>query len=146
ICDVSGVPYVDSTGLGGLIEGLKAMRTVKSDLCLVGADLRILRIFEITGLDKLFSIYSTESDALRHNKYYNGPIILDGETAYSKVGIGMQRKQYSSALKAKIVIEALREIKTVAQLAAEHQIPANLITKWKQTALEGMTEFFEQGH
>jgi len=32
----------------------------------------------------------------------------------------MQRKQYSSALKAKIVVEALRETKTVAQLAAEH--------------------------
>lgn len=57
----------------------------------------------------------------------------------------MQRKQYSSALKAKIVIEALRETKTVAQLAAEHQIHPNLIAKWKQAALEGMPEFFERG-
>jgi len=58
----------------------------------------------------------------------------------------MQRKQYSSALKAKIVLEALRETKTAAQLAAEHQIHPNLISKWKQTALEGMSEFFERGH
>lgn len=57
----------------------------------------------------------------------------------------MNRKQYSSALKAKIVIDALRETKTVSQLAAEHQIHPNLITKWKQSALAGMPDLFERG-
>ncbi len=55
------------------------------------------------------------------------------------------RKQYPSALKAKIVLEALRESKTIAELAAEHQIHPNLITKWKQTALAELTSVFERG-
>ena len=32
------------------------------------------------------------------------------------------RKQHSAAFKANVVVEALREAKTIAQIAAEHQI------------------------
>ena len=42
------------------------------------------------------------------------------------------RKQHSAAFKAQIVLEALKEIKTVAQIASEHQLHPNLVTKWKQ--------------
>lgn len=56
----------------------------------------------------------------------------------------MKRKHYSAALKAQIVLEALRETKTVAQLAAEHQIHPNLITKWKQTAQAELVTLFER--
>ena len=55
------------------------------------------------------------------------------------------RKQYPSALKAKIVLEALGETKTVVQLAAEHQIHPNLIAKWKQTAVADLSTLFERG-
>ena len=55
------------------------------------------------------------------------------------------RKQYSPALKAKIVLEVLRENKTVAELAAEHQIHPNLITKWKQSAIAELPTLFERG-
>lgn len=55
------------------------------------------------------------------------------------------RKQYPAALKAKIVLETLRETKTITELAAEHQIHPNLITKWKQTALAELTSVFERG-
>ena len=55
------------------------------------------------------------------------------------------RKQYPPALKAKIVLEAIRETKTVSELAAEHQIHANLITKWKQTATSDLPTLFERG-
>ena len=34
------------------------------------------------------------------------------------------RKQYSAALKAQIVLEALKETKTVAQIASDHQLDA----------------------
>lgn len=57
----------------------------------------------------------------------------------------MKRKQYSSVQKARIVLEALRETKTVAQLAAEHQIHPNLIAKWKQTAIGDLPTLFERG-
>lgn len=57
----------------------------------------------------------------------------------------MKRKQYSPALKAKIVIEALRETKTITELAAQHQIHPNLITKWKQAAIQDLPSLFERG-
>ena len=53
------------------------------------------------------------------------------------------RKHHSAAFKASIVVEALRETKTLAQLAAEHQIHPTLITKWKAEAREGLTEPFQ---
>lgn len=57
----------------------------------------------------------------------------------------MKRKQYSAALKAKIVIEALRESKTITELAAQHEIHPNLITKWKQAAIQDLPSLFEKG-
>ena len=55
------------------------------------------------------------------------------------------RKQYSPTLKAKIVLEVLRENKTLAELAAEHQIHPNLINKWKQSAISELPTLFERG-
>ena len=54
------------------------------------------------------------------------------------------RKHHSAAFKASVVVEALRETKTLAQLAAQHQIHPTLITKWKAEALEGLTQHFQR--
>ena len=54
------------------------------------------------------------------------------------------RKQYSAAFKAQIVLEALREAKTGAQLASEHQLHPNLVTKWKQEAITELPVVFER--
>ena len=54
------------------------------------------------------------------------------------------RKHYSAAFKAQVVLEALKEIKTVAQLASEHQIHPNLLTKWKQEAIADLALVFER--
>jgi len=54
------------------------------------------------------------------------------------------RKRYSSDLKAKIVAEALKEIKTTQQLAAEHGLHPNQLRQWKQTALAGLPSLFEK--
>ena len=54
------------------------------------------------------------------------------------------RKQYSAAFKAQIVLEALKEAKTVAQIASEHQLHPNLVTKWKQEAVAELPVVFER--
>ena len=54
------------------------------------------------------------------------------------------RKQHSAAFKAQIVLEALKEIKTVAQIASEHQLHPNLVTKWKQEAVAELPVVFER--
>lgn len=64
VVDLSGVEYLDSTGLGVLIGGLKRARERDGDLKLVCDNVRIQRIFEITGLTKIFDIFHSEADAL----------------------------------------------------------------------------------
>jgi anti-sigma B factor antagonist len=59
IVDLSGVDFIDSTGLGVLIGALKRVRGHDGDLHLVCSDPRIVRVFEITGLDQIFRIHET---------------------------------------------------------------------------------------
>ena len=54
------------------------------------------------------------------------------------------RKQYSAAFKAQVVLEALKELRTVAQIASDHQLHPNLVTKWKQEAVAEMPVVFER--
>ena len=61
VINLSKVEYLDSTGLGVLIGGLKRLRESDGNLVLVGPGMRILRIFEITGLDKIFEIYAPQA-------------------------------------------------------------------------------------
>ena len=64
IVDMEGVEFLDSTGLGVLVGGLKRVRAHDGWIDLVCTQGRILRIFRITGLNKVFSIYSTVPEAL----------------------------------------------------------------------------------
>jgi transposase-like protein len=54
------------------------------------------------------------------------------------------RKSYSPTFKAQIVQELLREEKTIAQLAAEHGVHPNQLSKWKTIALKGLPGLFEE--
>lgn len=54
------------------------------------------------------------------------------------------RKRHSAAFKAKIVAQALKEEKTLAQIAAENEIHPNQISAWKATALSGLPTLFEK--
>jgi anti-sigma B factor antagonist len=59
VVDLEGVEFLDSTGLGVLVGGLKRVRSHDGDLGLVCTQSRILKVFEITGLTKVFSIYDS---------------------------------------------------------------------------------------
>lgn len=63
IIDLTKVEYFDSTALGVLIGGLKRMRERDGNLSLICPNPRIRRVFEITGLDKIFDIYNTTEEA-----------------------------------------------------------------------------------
>ena len=64
IVDLSDVEFLDSTGLGVLVSGLKRFRTLGGDLVVVGTRPRILKVFEITGLTTVFGMYDTVDDAV----------------------------------------------------------------------------------
>ena len=63
IVDMEGVEFLDSTGLGVLVGGLKRVRAHEGWIDLVSTQGRILRIFRITGLNKVFSIYDSVAQA-----------------------------------------------------------------------------------
>jgi anti-sigma B factor antagonist len=64
VVDLEGVDFLDSTGLGVLVSGLKRFRTGGGDLLLVCTRPRILKVFEITGLTEVFAIHATVDDAV----------------------------------------------------------------------------------
>ncbi len=64
VVDLDGVEFLDSTGLGVLIGGMKRLRGLDGDLTLVCTQPRILKVFEITGLNRAFVIYDTVDAAV----------------------------------------------------------------------------------
>jgi anti-sigma B factor antagonist len=64
IIDMENVDFLDSTGLGVLVGGLKRVRAHEGSLHLVCTQDRILKIFRITGLTKVFAIHATVDEAL----------------------------------------------------------------------------------
>ena len=54
-----------------------------------------------------------------------------------------KRKRYSGAFKAKVGLEALMGIKTVAQLAREYQVHPVQVTQWKTVIREHLPDLFE---
>lgn len=64
VLDLEGVEYIDSAGLGEIVRAMKRAREVGGDLRLWGLREDVLRIFEITGLNKAFAIYPTREEAV----------------------------------------------------------------------------------
>jgi anti-sigma B factor antagonist len=56
VLDLLAVTFIDSTALGVLVGGLKRCRELGGELHVVVADARIRKIFEITGLNKVFPL------------------------------------------------------------------------------------------
>ena len=55
------------------------------------------------------------------------------------------RKKYTSEFKSKIVLEILREEKTLSQIASENEVHPNQISKWKKEAMELLKSGLEDG-
>ena len=64
VVDFSSTTFIDSTTLGVLVGGVKRLRTNEGQLSLVCSDRNITKIFEITGLDRVFTIYPTREEAI----------------------------------------------------------------------------------
>lgn len=52
------------------------------------------------------------------------------------------RRVHSPAFKAKVALEALKEEKTIAELASQYQVHPTQIKQWRQAALQGLEEHF----
>ena len=65
VINLEGVRYIDSTGLGVLIGALKKVREHNGRIVLICTNPQIKKIFNITGLIKIFEIYKDEEEALK---------------------------------------------------------------------------------
>ena len=64
IVDMGQVDFLDSTGLGVLVDGLKRVKAKDGTLAIVATEGKILKIFDITGLNKAFPIHASVEQAL----------------------------------------------------------------------------------
>ncbi|MEJ8555368.1 STAS domain-containing protein [Tepidibacter sp. Z1-5] len=56
ILNASNLEYIDSTGLGVLIGILKRLKTDEKDIYIINAKQSVKKLFNITGLDKIFKL------------------------------------------------------------------------------------------
>jgi anti-sigma B factor antagonist len=64
VVDLTDTTFIDSTTLGVLVGGVKRLRPNGGQLSIVCSDRNITKIFEITGLNRVFPISETRAEAL----------------------------------------------------------------------------------
>ncbi len=64
ILDFSGVPYLDSSGLGSLVSAYTSCQKAGRRVALTGVNKRVMKVFEITKVEEIFLMFPTLSDAL----------------------------------------------------------------------------------
>ena len=69
VLDLTGVTFMDSTGLKVLLSTQRRADLAGGSMCIVGADRPVRRILALTGLDEAFTLYDT---------YAEVPALIDG--------------------------------------------------------------------
>ncbi|MGH3040492.1 MAG: STAS domain-containing protein [Gaiellaceae bacterium] len=64
VVDLTETTFIDSTTLGVLVGGVKRLRPNGGQLSIVCSDRNITKIFEITGLNRVFTIHAGRAEAL----------------------------------------------------------------------------------
>ena len=64
ILDFSGVPYLDSSGLGSLISACTSCVKAGRRIALTGVNQRVRKVFEITKVEQVLLMFPTLEEAL----------------------------------------------------------------------------------
>jgi anti-sigma B factor antagonist len=64
VVNLQQVPYIDSSGIASLVEGLKAAQNLKHRLVLYGLSKAAREVMRLTRLITVFEVYETEEQAL----------------------------------------------------------------------------------
>ncbi|ADG75504.1 anti-sigma-factor antagonist [Cellulomonas flavigena DSM 20109] len=65
VVDLAEVPFMDSSGLGALVGGLRAARAASGDLRIAAPCEQVRTVLELTTMDKVLRPYAAVDDALR---------------------------------------------------------------------------------
>lgn len=66
VLDMSGVEFIDSTGLSVLLNGLRLVTQQHGRMAIVCANPTVLRLFQVTRLDDTFDIFDGCAGAVAH--------------------------------------------------------------------------------
>ena len=64
VVDLASVSFIDSSGLGALISGLKAARLAGGDMRIANAQEQARMVLEITRLDRVLRLYDSVEQAM----------------------------------------------------------------------------------
>ncbi|RME46511.1 MAG: anti-sigma factor antagonist [Chloroflexi bacterium] len=64
VIDLSGVTFMDSSGLATLVQLFKRVRIGHGDVRLCGLQPEVQRIFELTRLDRVFDLFPDRVEAV----------------------------------------------------------------------------------
>ncbi len=64
LVDLSGVSYIDSSGVASLVEAFQLAKRNRTDFALVSVNAAALRVLELARLDKVFTIHESVADGL----------------------------------------------------------------------------------
>lgn len=65
LLDLTAVPYMDSSGVGTFVEVFRRVNAYKGKMVIFGLSSRVRSIFEITKLDRFFTLADNEEAALK---------------------------------------------------------------------------------
>ncbi len=64
LVDLSGVDYIDSSGVASLVEAFKLAKTRSQELALTSVSASAMRVLQLARLDKVFTIHASVADGL----------------------------------------------------------------------------------
>jgi anti-anti-sigma factor len=64
VVDLGGTTFLDSSGLGALVGGLRATRAAGGDLRIAGVGPQVRTVLELTTMDRVLRPYDTVEDAV----------------------------------------------------------------------------------
>jgi anti-sigma B factor antagonist len=64
VIDLSRTTFLDSSGLGALVRGLRVARAAGGDLRIAGAERQVLTVLELTTMDRVLRPHARVEDAL----------------------------------------------------------------------------------
>lgn len=68
VVDLSGVGYIDSSGIATLVQGFQLSRKKKREFALVGVTGMVTKVMQLARLDAIFPIYDSVNELLADNQ------------------------------------------------------------------------------
>ena len=81
VADLRDVDFLDSTGLGALVGSLKRLREKDGSLKLVTGGDKILLVFRLTGLVRVFALHASVPEALADEQAWQAALALADRSA-----------------------------------------------------------------